>query len=182
MIDATQLPARKPSLEERIFPGWRREAVFPYPIDVVRGRLRAAFASPITRRPGFPMAPATYEGTIENDRLEVRYTCYGRATLRYNAAGRIFQAADGTHFEMVLRPRGSSWQTVVQVAVGYVAAGVASWFFGASPLVVAACVLVFGTVIAAAFLSLYVLGVHLGASTAGNAIDRLLAEVVSGKE
>ncbi|HEX2640774.1 MAG TPA: hypothetical protein VHL50_09395 [Pyrinomonadaceae bacterium] len=182
MIDAAQLQPTKRSLEERLFPGRKYETVLPFPIETVRRRLQAAFVSPITKKPGFPMARSTYEGKIDGDNVEVRYTCYGKGTLRYNASGRLFAGPDGTHFEMILRPRQTMWQLIVQMVVGYIAIGVAAWYFGAGPLMVLPLALVFGTCWAAAMLSLAIAGVAMTTNTAATSINQMLAEEISGMQ
>ena len=182
MTNAALVQPQKRSLEEKLFPGRRYEVVFPHPIDTVRRRLQAVFVSPITKKPGFPMARSTYEGRIAGDNVEVRYTCYGRSTLRYNASGRLFEGPDGTHFEMILRPRQTMWQLIVQMVVGYIAIGVAAWYFGAGPLMVLPLALIFGTCWAAAMLSLAIAGVAMTTNTAANSINQMLAEKISGMQ
>ena len=182
MIDAAQLQPKNVRSRKNYSRDGRYEAVFPFPIETVRRRLQAAFVSPITKKPGFPMARSTYEGRIAGDNVEVRYTCYGRSTLRYNASGRLFEGPDGTHFEMILRPRQTMWQLIVQMVVGYIAIGVAAWYFGAGPLMVLPLALIFGTCWAAAMLSLAIAGVAMTTNTAANSINQMLAEKISGMQ
>jgi hypothetical protein len=68
------------------------------------------------------------------------------------------------------------------MVVGYIAIGVAAWYFGAGPLMVLPLALVFGTCWAAAMLSLAIAGVAMTTNTAATSINQMLAEEISGMQ
>ena len=182
MTDSIGVQQKNFSLKEYLFPGRKRSILVPFSIEHVRRRLQNAFANPIRKHPFLLSALIVFEGALENDRIEIKYTSYGRTTLRYNASGGLFSIPNGTHIELEIRPRISTFLLAIQVVPAYLGVGLACWYFGVPIMTAVPLVVVFGTVLGVALIGLSVAGNAMSSGIAAGGIDEMLRKAISGAE
>jgi hypothetical protein len=104
-------------------------AVFPVSVDIVRNRFQAAFASTIRVSKGFLFASTKYIGRLVDNRLEIEYTSYGRATMRYHIYGYLFVDPRGSRLELMIREK-YAWKRFIPSLFVFVLCTAGGLFYG----------------------------------------------------